>query len=395
MKRLFHVATDEEIKGLKVVDVYFLRTVDILRKAGIKKNVVVEVKATSLPNGYDWAVLAGVEELARLMEGVNCTVYAMPEGTIFHAGEPVVKIEGEYSEFAAYETALLGLLCQASGVATKAARCKKAAGDKLVISFGARRMHPAMAPMIERNAYIGGCDGVAVVLSAELIGEKPVGTMPHALILVVGDPVRAFQLFHQYAPPEVPRVCLVDTLYDEKMEAVRAAEALGDALAAVRLDTPGSRRGDIKAILEEVRWELDVRGYNKVKLFLSGGVDEYEIAETREVVDAYGVGTSISNAPVINFALDIVEVEGKPFAKRGKKGGGKQVWRCKECLWTKVLYDRWPGPERCERCGGEVEGLLTPLTEKGKLVRSLPPPKEIRAYVLEQLKKVELDLAKD
>lgn len=392
MGRLFHVATDEEIKGLKVVDVYFLRTVDILRGAGIKKRVVAEVTASSLPKGYEWAVLAGVEELARLMEGVNCTVYAMPEGTIFGAGEPVVRIEGEYTEFAAYETALLGVLCQASGAATKAARCKKAAGEKLVISFGARRMHPAMAPMIERSAYIGGCDGVAVVKSAELLGIKPVGTMPHALTLVVGDPVEAFKLFDKYAPPEVPRVCLVDTLFDEKTESIRAAEALGERLYAVRLDTPGSRRGNIRAILQEVRWELDVRGYNWVKIFLSGGVDEFEIAKTKDLVDAYGVGTSISNAPVINFAMDIVEVEGRPFTKRGKKAGAKQVWRCKGCLWGVTLPARAEGPKKCEKCGGEVEPLLRPLTEGGRIVADLPSPQEIRNYVLSQLEKVELRL---
>lgn len=390
MGRLFHVATDEEIKNLKVVDVYFLRTVDILRKAGIRKHVVAEVTASSLPEGSDWAVLAGVEELAHLLEGVNCTVYSMPEGTVFGLGEPVVRIEGEYTEFAAYETPLLGVLCQASGVATKAARCKKAAGERLVISFGARRMHPAIAPMIERSAYIGGCDGVAVVKSAEVLAIKPVGTMPHALTLVVGDPVRAFKLFDEHTPSEVPRVCLVDTLFDEKTEAVRAAEALGERLYGVRLDTPGSRRGNIRAILEEVRWELDVRGYNWVKLFLSGGVDEYEIAETCDLVDAYGVGTSISNAPVINFAMDIVEVEGSPFTKRGKKAGTKQVWRCKECLWSKTLPVKAKRPERCERCGGEVEPLLQPLTEKGKLVQDLASPQKIREYVLWQLQKVQL-----
>src|SRR6202007_3467477 len=97
------------------------------------------------------------------------------------------RIEGTYVEWAQYETALLGLLCQASGIATKAARCKKAAGERQVISFGAPRMHPALAPMIERNAFIGGCDCVAATKAAELIDADPMGTIPHALVLLFRD----------------------------------------------------------------------------------------------------------------------------------------------------------------------------------------------------------------
>lgn len=103
---------------------------------------------------------------------------ALKEGTVFHPYEPVMEIEGRYQDFCVFETALLGLMCQASGVATKATRFKRLAGERPVISFGARRMHPVLAPVIERNAYIGGCDGVAVVKSGEVIGEDPMGTMP-------------------------------------------------------------------------------------------------------------------------------------------------------------------------------------------------------------------------
>ena len=170
--RMFFVATEEEIKSGKTTDIYFIRTKRILEAKGLSGvRVVAEVTPGELPERWPWAVLCGVEEVARLFEGVPVDVYSMPEGSIFRhtdargLREPVLFIEGPYGQFCVLETPLLGLLCQASGVATKAARCKKAAGDRLVISFGARRMHPAMAPMIERSAYIGGCDGVAVVLS--------------------------------------------------------------------------------------------------------------------------------------------------------------------------------------------------------------------------------------
>ncbi|MBI2553690.1 MAG: nicotinate phosphoribosyltransferase [Candidatus Rokubacteria bacterium] len=388
-KRPFHLATDAEIKAGEVHDVYFSRTVQILRQRGDQKRAKAEVRLKSFPVGdWRWGILAGIEEAAALLEGLPVDVWAMEEGTVFGPYEPVLVIEGTYVEWAQYETALLGLLCQASGIATKAARCKKAAGERQVISFGARRMHPALAPMIERNAFVGGCDGVAVTKAAELIEADPMGTIPHALVLIVGDTVEALKAFHEVIDPKVRRVALIDTLGDEKFEAIRVAEALGKDLYAVRLDTPSSRRGDFYRILEEVRWELDYRGFEHVKLIASGGIDESEILRLNPLVDAYGVGTAIANAPVLSFALDIMEIDGTPMAKRGKRSGSKQVYRCRACVKSVVVPAHKP-LQRCD-CGGDVEALLRPLIAKGKLVRSLPPPRTIRDYVLEQLRRVEL-----
>jgi nicotinate phosphoribosyltransferase len=307
----------------------------------------------------------------------------MDEGTVFNPYQPVIVIEGVYLDWAQYETALLGLLCQASGIATKAARCKKAAGARQVISFGARRMHPTLAPMIERNAFIGGCDGVAVTKSAELIDADPMGTIPHSLVLMIGDTVEALRGYG--------RVALIDTLQDEKFEAIRVAEALGDDLYAVRLDTPSSRRGDFYRILEEVRWELDLRGFSHVKLIASGGVDEYEILALNPLVDAYGVGTSIANAPVLNFGLDIMEIEGKPTAKRGKWSGAKDVLRCTACRATVVVPKGRQPTTPCECGQGRWESLLKPLVQGGRIVRDLPPPRTVRDFVLDQMARVPLE----
>jgi nicotinate phosphoribosyltransferase len=379
----FHIASDEDLRKGAVTDIYFRRTVEILRARGICKHTVAEVRAARLPHGWDWAVLAGIEEVAALVSGVEASVNAMAEGTVFRAGDPVLTIEGDYINYGILETALLGLLCQASGVATKAARCRVAAGHRPVVSFGARRMHPALAPMIDRSAYLGGCDGVSVIASAALLGIEPTGTMPHSLVLAVGDPVQAFRLFHEVMAPEVRRICLVDTIHDEKYEAVAAAEALGEALNGVRLDTPGSRRGDMFEIAQEVRWELDVRGFCHVKIFLSGGVDEYEILALNPVVDAYGVGTSISNAPVVNFAMDIVEVDGRPFAKRGKQSGRKQVISCPSCRERAVVPAAQA--DRCPGCGCPARGLLTPLSENGTITCELPQIGDVRSFVIGQL----------
>ena len=389
-KRLFHTASDADIKRGEVYDVYFERTVQILKARGDRKRVKAEVYLKALPEDWEWGVLAGIEEAAALLEGLPVDVRAMDEGTLFAPYQPIMVLDGVYVDWAQYETALLGVLCQASGIATKAARCKKAAGERQVISFGARRMHPALAPMIERNAFIGGCDGVAVTKSAELIDADPMGTIPHSLVLMVGDTVEALQAFNDVIDPKVRRVALIDTLQDEKFEAIRVAEALGEDLYAVRLDTPSSRRGDFYRILEEVRWELDLRGYRHVKLIASGGVDEYEILHLNPLVDAYGVGTSIANAPVLNFGLDIMEIEGKPFAKRGKWSGAKDVLRCQHCRATVVVPKGQAGGS-CT-CGlDRWDSLLKPLVKGGRLARDLPPPRTVRDYVLEQLERFPLE----
>lgn len=383
---MFHLADPDDIKKGKVTDVYFERTVRVLKAKHIDKKVTAEVRARSLPLDYPWAVLAGLDEIAYLLKGLKINLWGLPEGSLFHSFEPVLFIEGNYSDFACYETPLLGLICQASGVATRAARCKKAADGKSIIHFGARRMHPGITPMIDRASFIGGCDGISVSKSAQDLGEEPIGTIPHALILLAGDTLEATRMFHEVIEPRVRRVALIDTLADEKFEALRVAEGLGKDLFGVRLDTPPSRRGDLLKLLEEVRWELNLRGFKKVKLLVSGGIDEKKIRELREVVDSFGVGTWISNAPVIDFSLDIVEIEGKPFSKKGKRSGKKQLWQCSSC-GTRLILPSKETVAKCS-CGGQFVPLLKPIIKEGKLIKDLPSPQKIRQYVLEQLEKI-------
>jgi nicotinate phosphoribosyltransferase len=151
-----------------------------------------------------------------------------------------------------------------------------------------------------------------------------VGTMPHAMVMCFKKPEDAWRAFDRDAPAAVPRIMLCDTYCDEKTESLNAAEC---GATAVRLDTPRSRRGNMRAIIEEVRWELDSHGYSRVKIFLSGGVTREDVIAYRDCADAFGIGGAIANAPVVDFALDIVEIEGKPKAKRGKRSGIKQVYR--------------------------------------------------------------------
>jgi nicotinate phosphoribosyltransferase len=245
--------------------------------------------------------------------------------------------------------------------------------------------------MLDRSTYIGGFDGLSSLIGAKTVGIEPSGTMPHALIVAFGNQVNAWKAFDEVISPKVQRMALVDTYCDEKTESIMAAEALKDHLYAVRLDTPSSRKGSFADIIREVRWELDARGFKHVKIFVSGGLNEETIKTLSDAgADAFGIGTAVSNAPTIDFALDIVEVEGKLAAKRGKLSGKKQVWRCQKCLTDTVLPYSTKQP-KCPKCNEKTQPMLQQLVKNGKIVGKLPKPYEIRKYVLEQVAKIPLE----
>jgi len=388
MTDLYAVNPDDILKG-KITDIYFERAKEILKKEGIARlKVVAEVHAYSMPKCYEWAVLVGVGEVAKLLEGKEVDVYALPEGTIFRPVHPVMNIEGPYEEFCEYETAILGILRHSTSIATKAARCKKIAGDKSLLFFGTRVIHPLLALIVDRAAYIGGCDGISDVYGAKKLGLKPVGTMPHALIVLFGDQVRAWKAFDKHMPEDVPRISLCDTWFDERVEALMAAEALGPRLYGVRFDTPSSRKGNMRRIVEEARWALDAKGFSHVKIIVSGGVDEDTISQLKEVVDGFGVGTSIAFPPSVDLSMDIVEVEGEPRSKKGKLPGKKNLYRCWNCFKDYMVLSKVK-MDACPCCGSKVEEMLKPVVLKGKVVYEEKSAREIREYVLKQLRLVE------
>jgi nicotinate phosphoribosyltransferase len=385
--RTFWLASESEIKGGETTDVYFHHAEQVLRKSGHNPEVVMEVYARDVPYQQNWGILSGVYEVAKLLEGVPVDVRAMDEGSVFLADsttaiyEPLLSIEGRYLDFLQYETAILGLLGSSTSISTRAARFRQAAGNRTLFSFGTRRVHPALSALVERACYIAGFDGVSNTLGAKLLGIAPAGTMPHALIQIVGEPEKAWKLFEEKAPNEAARIALVDTFCDEKTEAIRAFEVLGKKLWGIRLDTPASRRGNFRQIVEEVRWELNIRGGHDVKIIASGRLDEDSIARLKDVVDGFGVGTSVAYPPVIDLSAKIVEVsgrQGREFrAKRGGLGGRKQVYRSRGFNDTVVL-------EGMRTKGGEA--MLRPLLRAGKVIRRYEGVAAIRARVVEQLK---------
>lgn len=313
----FHSATHEEIASGATTDIYFIKTLEVLRHLGLEnEHVTAEIFARR------GGVLAGVEECRLLLQDKGVTVSSLPEGATFAAREVVMRIEGPYGRFGLYETALLGSLASATGWATAAREAKQAGGDKPVICFGARHVHPAVAPVMERAAIVGGCDGAASILGAKLAGLEPVGTMPHALFLIVGDSVVTAKAYDEAMPPSAPRTVLVDTFKDEVEESLRVAAALGDKLESVRLDTPGERGGVTPALVAEVRARLDLAGYTDVRILVSGGLSPERITALSEAgADVFGVGSYISRAAAIDMTLDIKELSGRPVAKRGRIPG--------------------------------------------------------------------------
>ena len=358
----FDIVGADAIESGRATDAYFERTEAALDHAGKNPDVVAEVTADQFPSG-DFELLAGVKDAAHLLEGLPVDVDALPEGTLFDGG-PVMRIEGTYREFARYETSLLGFLSHASGVATAALEARTAAPDSRVLSFGARHVHPSIAAMVERSALVGGLDGFSHVAAGDVLGREASGTMPHALVICFGrgNQEAAWRAFDESVDDDVPRVAICDTYSDEKDEVLRAIDALGDDLDGVRLDTTSSRRGDFRHIVREVQWELAARDHGDVDVFVSGGLGPSDLRDLRDAADGFGVGGHVSNADPVDFALDIVEVDGEPAAKRGKLSGTKDVYRTRDGGHHVGLATR-PGPTG-------ADSLLQPLLRDGELVRA-------------------------
>ena len=359
----FDIVGPDAIRAGAATDAYFDRTEATLRHAERNPRVVAEVTADQFPDG-SYELLSGVRDAAALLEGRDVDVDAVPPGRLFDGG-PVLRIEGDYLTFARLETSLLGFLSHASGVATAALDVRRAAPDSLVLSFGARHVHPSIAAMVERGALTAGLDGFSHVAGGEVLGREAGGTMPHALVICFGrgNQEAAWRAFDEAVGPEVPRVALCDTFDDEADEARRAAAALGDDLDSVRLDTTGSRRGDFRHIIREVRWTLDAEGRDDVDVFVSGGLGPSDLGDLRDVADGFGVGGYVSNADPVDFGLDIVAVDGEPTAKRGKLPGVKQVYRTPDGDHHVGLAAE-SGPD-------DGEPLLRPLLRNGNPVDDL------------------------
>jgi nicotinate phosphoribosyltransferase len=303
-------------------DVYFQRAADTL--AGAELDPVVTMEYFGDRAGVLCGMPDALDLVRRSLAGQG-EVWALDDGAPMAAREVVMRVRARYSLFGRLETAVLGMLASCSGWATAAREIVEAAGGTRVISFGARHVHPLVGPIMEHAAVIGGCAGCATPLGARRAGLPAAsGTMPHAMILVFGDTVRAGLAFDEHMPDDVLRIVLVDTFKDEAEESLRVAEAMGERLRGVRLDTPWERGRVTVELVKEVRARLDLAGHRHVGIFVSGGLDADRVRQfvaAGAPVDSFGVGMAISAAPPIGFTADIKEVDGEPRTKRGRLPG--------------------------------------------------------------------------
>ncbi len=322
---MLRVRPSPEVLTGDSADVYFARAERILNREGLDPIVTMEIFSRGS------GILCGIDEAKNLLahvlvgsESGPVTIEALDDGDTFSPKEIVMRIHGRYRSFGLYETAILGMMAQASGWATAARECVDAAAPYPVISFGARHVHPDVADVLDYAAIVGGCVGASTPAGARLAGLNPTGTMPHSLVLIFGDTVEAALAFDRDLEADVPRIVLIDTFKDEAEEALRVAHALGNRLYGVRLDTPVERGRVTSDLVTEVRARLDQTGFGHVKIVVSGGLTPDRIRyfiEHGAAADNFAVGSYISGASPIDFTGDIKQIDGRPIAKRGRIPG--------------------------------------------------------------------------
>jgi nicotinate phosphoribosyltransferase len=263
-------------------------------------------------------------------------VWAVPEGRVVFADEPILEVEAPLIEAQLVETLIINAIHFPTLVATKAARCVVAAPGKTLIDFGLRRTPSIDAGLaVARASYIAGFAATSNLLAGKTYGIPVAGTVAHSFIQAFPSEIEAFRAFGETFPGGV--TLLIDT-YDTLQGArhavtvARELAARGKRVVAVRIDS-----GDLAELSRAVRAILDEAGLHEVRIVASGGLDEYELAALTRAgapIDAYGVGTRLgmsADAPVLDMAYKLVEYQGVPRLKlsTGKQTlvGAKQVWR--------------------------------------------------------------------
>ena len=314
-------------------DAYLHWTIEVMRLESLNPKVLVDfVPARE-------GIVCGMEEVKSLLQNVlpkqetdsgvelldnEAEVWGLEEGDEIMPGEPVLRIIANYASFAIYETSICGILSSSSGWATAARECVKAAGDKTVIGYGARHIHPNVAHILDYASVLGGCSSASTLLGSRQSGRNPFGNMPHSLPLIFGDTVVAAQAFDRHLGMEIQRIVLVGTFGDEGEEALKVSQALRDKLRGIRIDTPSERGGVTPTMVGELRARMDQMNFKHVEIYISGGLNPTRIKEFQDLnspVNGYLVGSYISGASPNDFTADIREIEDKAVAKRGRIPG--------------------------------------------------------------------------
>ena len=328
----------------------------------------------------------------------NGDVHAMPEGTVFFADEPILRVTAPLPVAQLIETRLINIVHFQCLVASKAARMMLAAPGKLMVDFGLRRAHGAEAGvMAARASYIAGFAGTATVLAGELYGIPIFGTMAHSFVQAHDDEAAAFELFAQSRPENL--TLLIDT-YDTEAGARKVVAlaprlaARGIKIGAVRLDS-----GDLAALSKSVRRILDQGGLNDVRIFASGGLDEDSVAAMLHAgapIDGFGMGTSLttsSDVPALDCVYKLQEYAG--LARR-KQSTGKATWPGRKQVWRRYDADgRMRGDIlSLEDEAQEGEPLLQMVMQGGKRMAASPALADIRTRAAGELARLPAPLCR-
>jgi nicotinate phosphoribosyltransferase len=362
---------------------------------------VFEVFARRLPDGRRYGVVAGT---ARVLDAISdfrftdvelsqlestavvdektlawLAEYAFSgdidgyaEGELYFPGSPILTVHGSFADAVLLETLVLSILNHDSAIASAAARMSSAAHGRPIIEMGGRRTHEYAAVAAARAAYIAGFATTSNLEAGRRYGIPTRGTVAHAFTLLHDSEEQAFRA--QVDKMGADTTLLVDT-YDITAGIETAVRVAGPELGAIRIDS-----GDVGPLARKARDQLDALGAKDTRIVVSGDLDEHAIAALRaEPVDAYGVGTSVvtgSGAPTAGMVYKLVEVDGRPVAKRSahkeSRGGRKAALRRHRSTGTaieEVIYrSDGPAPEL-----GEHDRLLQiPLLRSGQTVDDLP-----------------------
>jgi nicotinate phosphoribosyltransferase len=327
-----------------------------LRDGSAERSCVFEAFARRLPDGRRYGVVAGT---GRLLEAIAAfrfepaqldwlaargvidgptrswlatyrfrgDITGYPEGELYFPGSPVLTVSGTFAEAVIVETLVLSVLNHDCAIASAAARMVSAAGERPVIEMGSRRTHEAAAVAAARAAYLAGFAGSSNLAAGERYGVPTLGTAAHAFTLLHRTEAEAFAAQLAIAGPDT--TLLVDT-YDISQGIRTAVEVAGPGLGAIRIDS-----GDLAVLTVQARELLDSLGATGTRIVLSGDLDEYAIAALAAApVDSYGAGTAVvtgSGAPTAGMVYKLVEVDGRPVAKRSEHkntvGGRKSAVR--------------------------------------------------------------------
>ncbi len=401
-----------------LTDLYQLTMLQGYFAERMERTAVFEFFVRRLPSNRNFLIAAGLEQVLQFLINFHFTaaeiqwlestgrfhldflqslcelrftghVHAIPEGTVFFADEPILRITAPLPQAQFVETRVINLLHFQTLIASKAARCALVTPGKSLVDFGLRRAHGAEAGLLAARAcYLAGFSATSNVLAAQVFGIPISGTMAHSFVQACKSDEEAFLRFAQANRDNV--VLLIDT-YDTEAAATKVVQlasrlrSLGISIHGVRLDS-----GDLAEHARRVRRILDEGGLQTTHIFASGNLDEFELERLiREgaPIDGFGVGTRVltsADAPYLDCAYKIQEYDGRPLRKRSE---GKATWPGRKQVYRCYAADHRMQSDiiSLESDPQSGEALLIPVMQDGRRLYENTGLADLRARVTEQL----------